>query len=100
MQYACMNKHIHIRDFDGDLHAKLVNKATRKGVSLSQFLRTEMAEIANRPTIEDVIEQLRNLPRGDIKLKLGRNAEIIRDLREERVNYLAQGAMERLNASK
>lgn len=60
MQTACMN--IHIRNFDDDIHAKLVERASSMGLSLSEYLRKELAQIAKRPTNDDIFARLRKLP--------------------------------------
>ena len=48
MHYACMNKQIHIRDIEEQTHSRLVEKANAKGLSLSEFLRQELTQIAER----------------------------------------------------
>jgi antitoxin FitA len=57
-----MGTHIHIRDFQEDLHAILAKRAKQKGLSLSAYLRSELTSLANRPTNEDIFERLRALP--------------------------------------
>jgi antitoxin FitA len=57
-----MGTHIHIRDFQDDLHAILAKRAKQKGLSLSTYLRSELTRLANRPTNEDIFERLRALP--------------------------------------
>jgi antitoxin FitA len=57
-----MGTHIHIRDFQDDLHAVLAKRAKQKGLSLSAYLRLELINLATRPTHEDVFERLRALP--------------------------------------
>jgi antitoxin FitA len=59
MQNACMNKHIHIRDFDAVLHEKLVQRAQSKHMSLSQYLRNELAQLASRPSLDEVLDRLK-----------------------------------------
>jgi hypothetical protein len=51
-----MNKHIHIRDFDGASHGKLAERARLQGMSLSEYLRRELAKLANRSTMEEIAE--------------------------------------------
>ena len=43
-----MNKQIHVRDFDAAAHARLVEKANAKGLSLSEFIRQELTVIAQK----------------------------------------------------
>ena len=60
MQNVLMNKHIQIRDFDGTSHARLVERATSKGLSLSEFLRQELMVIAQKkPSMHEFFEQLK-----------------------------------------
>jgi plasmid stability protein len=53
---------IHIRDFDDELHAKLAERASSMGLSLSEYLRKELAQIARRPSNDSVFGRLRKLP--------------------------------------
>jgi hypothetical protein len=53
---------VQIRNVDDLLHAKLVEKAEAKGLSLSEFLRQELTVIAMRPSQEGVFGRLRKLP--------------------------------------
>jgi hypothetical protein len=66
MQTACMGTHIHIRDFEEDLHAILVKRAKAKGLSLSEYLRQELAVMASRPSIDEFTSKLKSLPRPQI----------------------------------
>ena len=61
-----MGKHLHIRDFDTDLHDVLVSRAKQKGVSLSEFLRKELAQLASRPSVEEILQRLESLSRPEI----------------------------------
>ena len=76
-----MNKNIHIRDFDGKLHEKLVQRAQAKNVSLAQYLRDELAIIASRPSLNDVLDRLKT--RTPVHLS-PTAAEIIRQDRDSR----------------
>jgi plasmid stability protein len=53
---------VQIRNVDELLHAKLVERAEAKGLSLSEFLRQELAVIALRPSQDRVFDRLRKLP--------------------------------------
>ena len=74
-----MNKHIHIRDFDGSLHAALVKKAEEEGLSLTQFVKFELGKVARRPSSRQFYAKLRKLP--DVKALKGA-AELIREDRD------------------
>ena len=91
MQTACMNKNIHIRDFDSELHAALVKNAERKKLSLSQYLRDELAKIARAPTAEVFGEMLVNLPReGHVsEWSSQRTVRIIHEGREQRTEQIS-----------
>ncbi len=74
-----MNKHIHIRDFDGSLHAALVKKAEEEGLSLTQFVKNELGKVARRPSSAQFYDNLRNLP----AIGPGKSAaDLIRDDRD------------------
>jgi hypothetical protein len=85
-----MGTHIHIRDFEDELHAILVGRAKARNLSLTQYLKEELARIANRPSSDDFSARLRDLPRdADMSAWAGqRTARIIRESREERDEYL------------
>jgi antitoxin FitA len=61
MQNACMSKHIQIRDVDAKVHKKLVQRAGDQGLSLTEYLRKELAELAHRPSSTEVFKRLRTL---------------------------------------
>jgi predicted DNA-binding protein len=67
------------------MHRRLKSKAAQEGLSLSAYLLRELAAIAERPTLAEMIERMRKLPR----VKLSRSsAEIVREGREERMQHL------------
>jgi antitoxin FitA len=76
-----MNKHIHIRDFDASLHEKLVQRAQSKHMSLSQYLRNELTQIASRPSLDEVLDRLKK--RKPMNLNPSA-AEMIREDRDSR----------------
>ena len=61
-----MAKTIQIRNVPDDVHRALKARARRAGMSLSAFLRREVAKAAERLTIEEVIERARH--RGPVVL--------------------------------
>jgi integrase len=77
-----MGTHIHIRDFQEDLHAILVKRAKAKGLSLSEYLRQELAVMASRPSIEEFISKLKDVPRPQISRDVLKRA--LEEAREER----------------
>ena len=54
---AAMTKMVQVRDVPDDLHAALKDRARRSGMSLSDYLRTELARIAARPVLADVLAE-------------------------------------------
>lgn len=61
-----MAKMIQIRNVPDDLHRKLKARAAEKGMSLSDYLKAELQEIAELPTVEEMVARLRSRPRVDI----------------------------------
>ncbi len=53
-----MNKHIQIRNVPESLHRRLKVKAARQGMTLSDYLRIEMARIAKLPTLKEWTEMV------------------------------------------
>jgi plasmid stability protein len=56
-----MPKHLQIRDVPDPLHRKLKARAALAGKSLSDYLLDEIQEIANRPTMEEILARLAEL---------------------------------------
>ena len=85
-----MGTHIHIRDFEDELHAVLLSRAKSRNLSLTQYLKGELAAIARKPDTSDFANRLRNLPREAENSQWAgqRTARMIRELREERGEYL------------
>ena len=59
-----MSKTIQIRDVPDDVHATLRARAAAVGESLSDYLRTEVEQIARRPAIADVLRRARTRTEG------------------------------------
>jgi len=76
-----MGKLIQVRDVPEDVHRTLKARAARSGISLSDYLRAELALIAARPNPEEVRERLRQLPPLKVPAR-ERPAAIIRRLRD------------------
>lgn len=76
-----MSKMIQLRDVPDSLHSLLKSRAALEGVSLSDFLKKELARSAERPTMREWLERTkRNKP-----LTSGKTSDkIIRDLRDSR----------------
>ena len=55
-----MPKMIQIRNVTDDLHRELTVRAAEKGMSLSDYLRSEL--FAEQPTLKEFVERVRDLP--------------------------------------
>ena len=53
-----MSKMIQIRNVPDELHRKLKVRAAERGTSLSDYLLAEVEEIADRPTVAELMERL------------------------------------------
>lgn len=53
-----MSKMIQIRNVPDELHRKLKVRAAERGTSLSDYLLAEVEEIADRPTLSELMERL------------------------------------------
>ncbi len=50
-----MSKNVQIRDVPDDVHATLKARAAAAGMSLSEYLRDEIVDLAQLPPVADVI---------------------------------------------
>jgi plasmid stability protein len=73
-----MSKMIQIRNVPDDVHKALKIRATREGMSLSDFLLREVTRVAEQPSLEEMIERIRR--REPVELDED-PAETIRKLR-------------------
>jgi len=53
-----MSKVIQVRDVPDRVHRRLKIRAAEQGQTLSELVRTELTRIAERPTLEEMIERL------------------------------------------
>ena len=56
---------LHIRDFSDDVAATLKERAAAEGKSLSAYVAAELAKIAARPTIEQIVARLKARDRAN-----------------------------------
>jgi plasmid stability protein len=68
-----------VRDLPDDVHAALQRRAERRGQSLQQFLSSELRRLAERPSVDEVLDRIEHRSGGQVGLR--RAAE---DLSEER----------------
>jgi plasmid stability protein len=57
-----MSKMIQIRDVPDDLHRRLKVRAAQKGMNLSDYLKRELFRIAERPTLDEMLDRLAQRP--------------------------------------
>jgi plasmid stability protein len=74
-----MPKMIQIRNVPDDLHRSLKVRAVQLGVSLSDYLISELEQIAEKPTLPELLERLRTRESVTIDKP---PAEVIRQHRE------------------
>lgn len=68
-----------VRDIPEDVHAALQRRAERRGQSLQQYLATELQRIAERPTLDEVLDRVERRRGGTVGLR-----QAVADLRSER----------------
>jgi antitoxin FitA len=56
-----MPKTIQIRNVPEDLHKKLKVRAKQAGITLSDYLLSEIEQVAEKPTLSEMMERLRGL---------------------------------------
>ena len=86
MWYTCnyfgnMPKMIQIRHVPDAVHRKLKARAATKGMALSDYLRLEIGELANLPTMDDWLDEVATREPVDLREPA---AVTIRKIRESR----------------
>lgn len=76
-----MAKMIQIRNVPDALHRKLKARAAMEGKSLSEYLREEVAKLADRPTLKELLDRLSKQPSFQPDVPI---AEMIRAERDAR----------------
>ena len=76
-----MSKMIQVRDVPDHVHSTLKSRAAREGMSLSDFLKKELARATERPTLQEWLERTQQAK--PILAKTS-PAKVIRDLRDSR----------------
>ncbi|HEY1220481.1 MAG: hypothetical protein ABSE42_10035 [Bryobacteraceae bacterium] len=76
-----MSKMIQVRDVPDHVHSTLKSRAAREGMSLSDFLKKELARATERPTLQEWLERTQQAK--PILAKTS-PAQVIRDLRDSR----------------
>lgn len=57
-----MPKTIQVRDVPDDVHRRLTIRAAEERRSLSELIRSEIVEIARRPTMSEMLDRLSGRP--------------------------------------
>ena len=55
-----------VRGVSDDVHSVLQQRAHRKGQSLQQYLATELERLADRPTLDEVLERIEGRKGGRV----------------------------------
>ena len=76
-----MGKMVQIRNMPDSLHRKLKARAAMAGMSLSDYLLTEVRNSAERPTIDEMKARLRSLPRTNLSVSI---PDLVRAERDSR----------------
>jgi plasmid stability protein len=76
-----MSKMIQIRNVPDALHRKLKARAAMAGTSLSEYLLSELREIAEQPTLAELAERLAKLEPVSAEID---TARLVREARESR----------------
>ena len=76
-----MSKMIQIRNVPDALHRKLKTRAANNGKSLSDYLLTELREIADLPTMQEIQRRLQSIEPVELPFSA---AELIRQERDSR----------------
>jgi len=70
-----------VRDLPEDVHAALQRRAERRGQSLQQFLSIELRRLAERPSVDEVLDRIEGRSGGRVGLR-----QAAEDLSEERTS--------------
>ncbi|MBV8947493.1 MAG: hypothetical protein JOZ95_18845 [Solirubrobacterales bacterium] len=68
-----------VRDIPDEVHAALQRRAERRGQSLQQYLAGELRRLAERPSVEDILDELDRHRGGRVGF-----AQAVEDLAAER----------------
>jgi len=84
MQFDCIMemtvpKAIQIRDVPDDVHAVIRVRAARAGMSMSEYLRSELVTMAEKPTLEELFARIQSQPPNNVSLQS--IVDIIREAR-------------------
>jgi len=72
-------KAIQIRDVPDDVHAVLRVRAAKAGMSMSEYLRSELVNMTAKPTMEELLVRIQSRPPTNVSLQTV--VDIIREAR-------------------
>jgi plasmid stability protein len=75
---------IQLRNVPDDLHRKLKARAAMAGMSLSDYLLQEIRKTAERPTVEELIQRLKNAAPVRVRVSPAAAVRAERDRRDRR----------------
>lgn len=87
MHFGCMlsmsmPKAIQIRDVPDDVHSILRARAAAAGMSMSEYLRSELIGLASRPTLDELIGRAQARHGGVSRDEIVRTIRELRDIGE------------------
>jgi len=68
-----------VRDVPDEVHAALQRRAEQRGQSLQQYLAAELRRLAERPSVDEVLDRIERHRNGRVGL-----AQAVEDIGEER----------------
>ncbi|MGF1667088.1 MAG: hypothetical protein ACFCVC_12545 [Acidimicrobiia bacterium] len=68
-----------VRDLPAEVHAQLQRRAESQGQSLQQYLTGELTRLAERPTLDEVLDRIERRSGGTVGFD-----QAVSDLTEER----------------
>lgn len=71
-----------VRDVPEGVHAELQRRAAQRGQSLQQYLAAELERLADKPTLEDVLQRIESHREGQVGLR--KAADELAEMRDER----------------
>ena len=76
-----MSRMIQIRNVPEELHRILKSRAALEGLSLSEYLLKEMRQVADRPTLQELVRRIES--RSRVKVRIS-PSQILREERNQR----------------
>jgi plasmid stability protein len=78
-----MSKMIQIRNVPDDVHRTLKIRAASEGLSLSDYIKRDLEDLAKQATLEDVFTRIRARTQGSPRITTERIVAIQHELRGE-----------------